>query len=127
MVAIGFLVFAGSIAVAAALVMQNRGGTPVQVHAFAHTVTLQPYSILAAGAAIVVAALIGVALMRRGTGRVRRLRREIDQLLAENARLSDLAAGPESSFFFDTFPDDRYGSPNPSPASPSPARSSPTR
>lgn len=127
MVAIGLLLFAGALAAATALVVQNRGENPVRIHAFAHTVTLQPYSILAAGAVIAVIALIGVAVMRSGAARSRQLRRERDALLAENARLAGRATGADSSFFFDTFADDQTASAEPSRAAyQSPARRSPS-
>lgn len=125
MVAIGFLLFAGALGVAAALVTQNRGENPVRVHAFSHTFALQPHSILAVGAAIALIALIGVAVMLRGAARARQIRRERDQRLAENARLADRGAVPESSFFFDTFADQSDG-PESLPSRPAPPRPSQT-
>jgi hypothetical protein len=96
-----------AIATATALVVQNRSQSAISVHAFNHTVALQPYSIMAAGAVIALIALIGFALMRMGAGRVRRLRQELDTLRAEYAQLAGRGADPESSFFFETFGDDR--------------------
>ena len=89
MVAIGLLLFAAALGAGAALFMQNRGASAAQVHVFGHTLTLQPYSIMAAGAAIAVVALLGIAVMRRGAARARRLRVQRDR--------------SESAFFFETF------------------------
>jgi hypothetical protein len=106
-VAIGLILFVGALAAAATLFIQNRGGSAVQVHVFGHTLTLQPYSIMAAGAALALVALIGIAVMRMGTARTRDLRKQRDALIAENARLAHGEAGPPSSFFFDTFGGDQ--------------------
>jgi len=65
---------------------------------------LQPYSIMAVGAVIVVVALISIAVMRRGAGRARRRRRQRDRL--------------QSAFFFETFGDDLTVGPDESLAGP---------
>lgn len=104
MVAIGLLLFAAALGAGATLFMQNRGEGAVQVHALGHTLTLQPYSIMAVGAVIAVVALLGITVMRRGATRARRLRRQRDQL--------------ESAFFFETFAGDPADGPGQSPAGP---------
>lgn len=106
MVTIGLLFFAGAIGTATALAVQNRGQDTVSVHAFNHTLALPPYSIMVVGAAIAVIAVIGLALMRMGAGRVRRLRHELDALRAEYARLTDGSTDPDASFFFENFDQD---------------------
>jgi hypothetical protein len=110
-VAIGLLLFAGALGGAATLVIQNGAESAVRIHVFGHSLTLQPYSIMAAGAAIALLALIGIVLMRMGAGRARRLRRQRSALLAENARLSGNEAGAQSSFFFETFGGDKAEDP----------------
>lgn len=107
MVAIGLLFFAGAIGAATALVLPDRGQGAVPVHVFDHTLWVQAYSIMAAGAAIAVIALIGLAMMRSGARRARRLRDEVDSLRTEHARLTGRDSEPEPSFFFETFPEDR--------------------
>ena len=111
MVTIGLLFFAGAIGTATALAVQNRGQDAVSVRAFDHTLALPPYSIMVVGAAIAVIAVIGLALMRMGAGRVRRLRHELDTLRAEYARLTDRCTDPESTFFFENFDQDASAAP----------------
>jgi membrane protein implicated in regulation of membrane protease activity len=103
-VAIGLLLFAAALGAGATLFMQNRGEGAVQVHALGHTLTLQPYSIMVVGAVITVVALLGIAAMRRGASRARRLRRHRDRL--------------ESAFFFEELAGDQTEGPGPSPAGP---------
>lgn len=105
MVAIGLLIFAAAVGTATALVVQNHGQSAISVHAFNHTLALQASSLVAAGAAIAVTAVIGLALMRLGAGRTRRLRHELVALRAEYARLTGRPADPEASFFFEAFGD----------------------
>ena len=104
MVGIGLLLLAGALAAAGALVMQNSTEGAVRVHVFGNIWELQPHWILAAGAAIAVIAMIGIAMMQAGAVRSREIRRERDELLAENARLSGRTTESES-FFFDEQPD----------------------
>jgi hypothetical protein len=107
MVAIGLVLFAVALGAGATLLMQNRSETAVQVHVLGHTLTLQPYSIMVAGAAIAVVAVIGIAVMRRGAVRARRLRVERDRA--------------QSAFFFEeTFAGDPAEGPGQSPAAPPP-------
>jgi hypothetical protein len=103
-VAVGLLLFAGALGSAATLFMQNRAASAVHVHVLGHSLTLQPYSIMVAGAVIALVGLVGIAVMRRGAGRARRLRRQRDAL--------------QSSFFFETFGDDQAGGAEESPAGP---------
>lgn len=100
MVAIGFLLFAAAVVVAAVLVLQNQGGTPVQVHALGHTWMLHQYWILTAGAILAFTAVIGVKLMCAGAACTRRLRHERDELLAENNRLNGRSPDPQALPFF---------------------------
>jgi hypothetical protein len=104
-VGIGLLLLAGALGAAGALVMQNRSEGAVRVHVFGNVWDLQPHWILAAGAGVAVIAMIGVAMMQVGAARSREIRRERDELLAENARLNGRTAESESSFFFDERPD----------------------
>ena len=106
MVGIGLLLLAGALGAAGALVMQNRSEGAVRVHVFGNVWELQPHWILAAGAGVAVIAMIGVAMMQVGAARSREIRRERDELLAENARLNGRTAEAESSFFFDERPDE---------------------
>jgi hypothetical protein len=104
-VAIGLVLFAVALGAGATLFVQNRGETAVQVHVLGHTLTLQPYSIMVGGAAIAVVAVIGIAVMRMGAVRARRLRIERDWA--------------QSAFFFEeTFAGDPAEGPGPSPAGP---------
>jgi hypothetical protein len=103
-VAIGSLLLAAALAAGATLFMQNRGAGAVQVHVLGHTLTLQPYSIMAVGAAIAVIGLLGIAVMRRGAVRARRLRMQRDR--------------SESAFFFETFAGDPTEGPEQAPPGP---------
>jgi hypothetical protein len=104
-VGIGLLLLAGALGAAGVLVMQNRGEGSVRVHVFGNIWDLQPHWILAAGAGVAVIAMIGAVMMQVGAARSREIRRERDELLAENARLNGRTAESESSFFFDEQPD----------------------
>jgi hypothetical protein len=104
-VGIGLLLLAGALGAAGALVMQNRGEGSVRVHVFGNIWDLQPHWILVAGAGVAVIAMIGAVMMQVGAARSREIRRERDELLAENARLNGRTAESESSFFFDEQPD----------------------
>ena len=86
MVAIGLLFFAAAVGGGTALVVQNHGQGAVSVHAFNHTLALQESSLMAAGTAIAVTAVVGLALMRLGAGRARRLRHELATLRDRGVR-----------------------------------------
>ena len=106
MVGIGLLLLAGALGAAGTFVMQNRSEGAIRVHVFGSVWDLQPHWILAAGAGIAVIAMVGVALMQVGVARSREIRRERDELLAENARLNGRTAESQPpSFFFDQRPD----------------------
>lgn len=64
------------------------------MHALGHAWTGHLFWVLVAGLILALVALLGLALMRRGAARARRLRRERATLLAENERLSDPSQSP---------------------------------
>ncbi len=101
MLVVGLILLAVAIAAAVVLIVQNRDVT-IDVHALGHTQSVHPYWIVVAGLAIALVGSLGLAMMRSGAARARRLRRERAELLAENERLSrDLADPAESPFFAD--------------------------
>lgn len=99
MLVVGLILLAVAIAAAVVLIVQNRDVT-IDVHALGHTQTVHPYWIVVAGLAIGLVGVLGLAMMRTGAARARRLRHERADLLAENERLSRGLADPADSSFF---------------------------
>jgi hypothetical protein len=99
---IGLILLAAAVASAVILIVQNRGSV-VGVHALGHTWTGRLSWVLVAGLIIAVVGVVGLAILRGGAARSRRLRRQRAALLAENERLSERVRDPaRSSFFADT-------------------------
>jgi hypothetical protein len=96
---VGLIVFAAAVASAVILIVQNRGSV-VGVHALGHTWTGHLYWVLVAGLIIALVGVVGLAILRGGAARARRLRRQRAALLAENKRLSERVRDPATSSFF---------------------------
>jgi hypothetical protein len=90
-IVLGFILFAVAVAAALVLIVQNRGDI-VTLHALGNTWNVHLYWLLALGAIVVVVALLGLAMMRGGSARARRLRRERKSLSVENERLQGQVA-----------------------------------
>lgn len=99
MLIIGLIVFAAAVASAVILIVQNRGSV-VGMHAVGHTWTGHLYWVLVAGLFIALVGVVGLAILRGGAARARRLRRQRTALLAENRRLSERVLDPATSSFF---------------------------
>jgi len=99
---IGLIVLAAAVGWAVILIVQNRGSV-VGVHALGYTWTGHLYWVLVAGLIIALVGVVGLAILRRGAARARRLGRQRAGLLAENERLIERVRDPaKSSFFADT-------------------------
>jgi hypothetical protein len=99
---IGLIVLAAAVSSAVILIVQNRGSV-VGVRALGHTWTGHLYWVLVAGLIIALVGVVGLATLRGGAARFRRLRRQRAALLAEDKRLSERVRDPaRSSFFADT-------------------------
>jgi hypothetical protein len=106
MVVIGLVLFAAAAAATAVLITQDRGQSLVEMRAFGHSWLWPEYQIVTAGLAIGLFGLVGVAMMRHGAARRRRLRREYAELVAENERLRTLHGLDALPFFMDESTDD---------------------
>ena len=100
MVLIGLVLFAAATAATAVLITDNRGDL-VQVRAVGHGWLWPEHRIVTAGLALGFLGLVGVALLRHGMARRRRLRREHAELVAENDRLRELLDLDALPFFID--------------------------
>jgi len=100
MVVIGLVLFAAASAATAVLITDNRGDL-VQVRAVGHGWLWPEHRVVTAGLAIGFLGLVGVALLRHGMARRRRLRREHAELVAENDRLRELLDLDALPFFID--------------------------
>jgi hypothetical protein len=96
---IGLVVLAAAVGSTVILIVQNRGSV-VGVHALGHSWTGHLYWVLVAGLVIAVVGVVGLAILRAGAARSRRLRRQRAALLAENKRLSERVRDPAKSPFF---------------------------
>jgi hypothetical protein len=96
---VGLILFAAAVASAVILIVQNRDSVP-QVHALGRDWTGHLYWVLVAGLIIALVGVLGLAILRYGTTRARRLRRQRAALVAENERLSDQVHDPATSPFF---------------------------
>jgi len=89
-VVIGLILVGAAATATAILIIQNRDDGRVQVRAVGHSWLWPEHRIVTAGLAIGFLGLVGVAMLRRGLTRRRRLRRELAELVAENDRLREL-------------------------------------
>jgi uncharacterized integral membrane protein len=85
MIIVGFVLLAAAAVVAVALIIQNPG--PVTVHAFTWSWNVDMRWLFVAGLALTAIGLFGLAMMRMGSARYLRLRRDRKVLAAENERL----------------------------------------
>jgi hypothetical protein len=86
MIVIGFVFLAAAVAAASVLIAQNNDAT-LNVKGLGYTWNVHAYWLLVAGLVIAAAAVIGLSLMRRGTTRYVRLRREHRGLVRDHERL----------------------------------------
>jgi hypothetical protein len=99
---IGLIVLAAAVGSAVILIVQNRGSV-VGVHALGYTWIGHLYWVLVAGLIIALVGVVGLAILRRGAARSRRMRRQRAALLARNERLIERVRDPaKSPFFADT-------------------------
>ena len=106
MVVIGLILFAAATVATAVLITDNRGDSLVQVRAVGHSWLWPEHRIVTAGLAIGFIGLVGVALLRHGAARRRRIRREQAELVAENDRLRELLDLDALPLFMDETTDD---------------------
>jgi hypothetical protein len=85
MIIVGFVLFAATVVIAAALIVQNPA--TVTVHAFTQLWNVDLRWVVVAGLALTAIGLFGLGMMRRGSARHLRLRGERRALMAENKRL----------------------------------------
>jgi len=100
-VLIGLVLFAAATAATAVLITDNRGDSLVRVRAVGHGWLWPEHRIVTAGLALGFLGLVGVALLRHGMARRRRLRREHAEIVAENDRLRELLDLDALPFFID--------------------------
>lgn len=85
MIIVGFVLLAAAAVIAVALVIQNPA--TVTVHAFTWSWDVDMRWLFVAGLALTAIGLLGLAMMRLGSARYVRLRRERRALAVENERL----------------------------------------
>jgi uncharacterized integral membrane protein len=95
MILVGFVLFAAAIVIAVALIVQNPA--TVTVHAFDESWNVDLRWVLVAGLALTAIGLLGLGMMRAGSGRYMRLRGERRALAAENKRLAKRAAAADTA------------------------------
>lgn len=88
MIVLGIILFAVAVAAAIVLIVQNRGDV-VSVHALGNTWSVHLYWFLVIGLVIAAMALAGLAIMKAGSKRARRLRQERRSLSVQNERLNE--------------------------------------
>ncbi|MEO6501546.1 MAG: hypothetical protein ABIQ09_06500 [Jatrophihabitantaceae bacterium] len=91
MVLIGLLLIAVAVAAAIILVVQNEGN--IKVHVFETDYDVSAYWLAIAGLAIMAVLALGLLALRVGAAHSIRRRRERRELVRENRRLSEHAAG----------------------------------
>jgi uncharacterized integral membrane protein len=111
MIIVGLLLLAVAAVAAVELIVANDDA-PISVHMWRWSWTVDAFWLAVAGAAILAAALLGLLILKAGSKRQRRLRRERRQLARENRQLAERAevaeaADPEAA---------REGAPRPYPA-----------
>lgn len=99
MLVVGVLLFAAAVVSAVILIVQNRGSV-VPVHALGHTWTGHLYWLLLMGLIIALVGVLGLALLRGGAARARRLRRRPAVLATANEPPSERVGDPATSAFF---------------------------
>ncbi|PZS20321.1 MAG: hypothetical protein DLM57_01860 [Pseudonocardiales bacterium] len=98
MMVLGILLLAAAVVVAVELVLANHAhDSEINVHMWRWTWHFDALWLAVLGAAILVVAVLGLAMMRAGGRRARRLRRERRELAAENRRLAERADVAESA------------------------------
>jgi hypothetical protein len=96
---VGVILFAAAVVSAVILIVQNRGSV-VPVHVLGHTWTGHLYWLLLVGLIIALVGVLGLALLRGGAARARRLRRQRAALATENEPPSERVRYPATSAFF---------------------------
>jgi uncharacterized integral membrane protein len=89
MILVGLILLAAAVVGAVELALANRGS--IAVHMWNGTWHVEAAWLALAGAVLLLAAVIGLMMMRAGGGRARRLRRERAELAAENRMLAERA------------------------------------
>ncbi|MDQ2748924.1 MAG: hypothetical protein M3Y44_05290 [Actinomycetota bacterium] len=96
MIILGLLLLAAAIVAAVELIVANDGA-PITVHMWRWSWTVDAFWLAVTGAAILAAALLGLLMLRAGSKRQRRLRRERRQLANENRQLAKRAEVAEAT------------------------------
>jgi len=94
MIILGLLFLAVAAVAAVELVLANQISIPF--HMWRWHWQIDAFWLVVAGAAVIVVALMGLAMLKGAGGRARRLRRERRELAAENRRLAERAAVAEA-------------------------------
>jgi hypothetical protein len=98
MIILGLLLLAAAAVGAVELILANGGGDPkIPVHMWGWTWHVDAFWLAVAGAAIMLVALVGLAMLKSSGRRARRLRRERKNLTAENRRLAKRANVAEAT------------------------------
>lgn len=88
MLVLGLILLVIAVVAAVVLVTQNNSAT-VDIHAFGGTWQASAFWMAVVGAAILLVAVLGLSLIKAGSARNLRIRRERRQLARENARLAE--------------------------------------
>lgn len=96
MVVLGLILLLVAVVAAVVLVTQNADAR-IDVHAFGGTWHVSAFWMAVVGAVILLVGVLGLALMRSGSKRGVRNRRERKQLAQENARLHDRVENPDTA------------------------------
>jgi hypothetical protein len=96
MIIVGLLLLAAAVVAAVELVVANDDAQ-ITVHMWRWSWTVDAFWLAVAGAAILVAALLGLFMLKAGSRRQRRLRRERRELAKENRQLAKRAEVAEAT------------------------------
>jgi hypothetical protein len=96
MIIVGLLLLAAAAVAAVELIVANDQAQ-ITVHMWRWSWTVDAFWLAVAGAAIVVAALLGLYMLKAGGKRERRMRRERRQLAKENRQLAERAEVAEAT------------------------------
>jgi hypothetical protein len=96
MIILGILFLAAAAVAAIELIVANDGAT-ISLHMWRWTWHVEAFWLAVVGAAVLVVALLGLGMLKAGSGRARRLRRERRDLAKENSRLAERADVAEST------------------------------